>query len=373
MNKKHLGVLVSTLTVGGAEQLLLELLRHINRAKFNIHVFFLQGRGLLGQELEKLNIPTSVDIRKSRLDPFTIARLRKIFVQKNIDSLLLINHRDALCYGVIAARLAGVRPIVNWENETFKPYTWHRLTMLARRLVHRAVDNVVAAAQGHKDYIARVERLPWQKICVIYNGVDPEKFHSELSPDQARHKIGLPGECQVVSIIAVLRPDKAHEIFLQAARLILDKLPQTHFLIIGDGPRKAELQKQAREMDMQAQVHFLGFRRDLHDIFPAVDVNVLSSRPMQETLSVAAIEAMSAGIPMVCTRVGFMDEIVINDETGYLVEVDDALALAEKTSVILNNDTLREKMSQNASRLVADQLSARQMALSFEKLYEDKT
>ncbi len=369
MNKKHLGVLVSTLTVGGAEQVLLELLRHINRDKFDIHVFFLKDLGILGKEIKTLNIPVSTNIRKGRLDLFTILRLRKLFIQKDIKALLLLDHRDTLFYGVIAARLAGIRLIVNWQHVTFMRYSWHKLTMFARRLVHLGVDKVVAVARGHKDYISRMEGIPENKVIYIYNGVDPERFHSDRSSAQAKLNLGLLQESKVVSIIAVLRPDKAHEIFLQAEQDVLKQIPDTHFLIIGDGPRKDYLQDLAKKAGLHEHVHFLGFRRDLKDILPAVDVNVLSSKPMQETLSIAALEAMSAGVPMVCTRVGFMDEIVIDHETGYLVDVDDAGAMAQKITSILQDGSLRARMGQNAKQMVAEKMNIRHMALCFEELF----
>jgi glycosyltransferase involved in cell wall biosynthesis len=374
MKKINLGVLVSTLTVGGAEQVLLELLRNIDRNRFDIQVFFLQDPGIIGKELEKLDIQLTTNIRKNRLDVFTIFRLRKLFVLKKIESLLLLDHRDTLFYGVPAARLAGVCPVINWEHVTFMRYSWHRLTMFARRVVvHLGVDNVVAVARGHKDYIAREEKIPARKITAIYNGVDPEKFRSDLTREQARNNLGLTSAVKVVSIIAVLRPDKAHEVFLKAARKVLEQNPGTHFLVIGDGPLKARLEAQAKLAGIDEHVHFLGFRRDLHNILPAIDVNVLSSKPLQETLSVAALEAMSAGIPMVCTRVGFMDEIVIDGETGYLVDVDDPVGLARKILEILDDEDLRLKMGQNARKMVDETFNIRLMTRSFENLFSGES
>src|SRR5208283_1484648 len=104
--KVRLTVFVSTLTIGGAEQLLLDFLAEINQDKFDLFVCFLKDPGILGHEL----------IRSAR----------------HTDLLLLINHRDALFYGVPAARIAGINAIVNWINETHKKYSSHRLTMLGR-------------------------------------------------------------------------------------------------------------------------------------------------------------------------------------------------------------------------------------------------
>lgn len=367
--KLNLTVLVSSLAVGGAEQLLFMLLKHLDHNRFVTRVFFLRDPGMVGREVIALRHETIVNILSTRFDPQGIPRLVRLFRETHTDVLLLINHLNTLLYGVVAARIAGVPACINWENETFKRYPLHPLTMFFRRLLHKGVDVVVAAAQGHKQYIAEIEKIPLQKIEVIYNGVDPERFRSTLTPHQAREQLGIPADSPVVSILAVLRPDKAHEVFLDAAVHIRRELPSTHFLIIGDGPQRPMLESRASTMGLSDCVHFLGFRRELADILAAVDVNTLSSKPEQETLSVAAIEAMAAGVPIVCTDVGFMDEIVIPGQTGYRVPVGDGRALANRVLEILRNPKLKHQMSAACRRLVEQQLSAKHMAESFQELF----
>jgi glycosyltransferase involved in cell wall biosynthesis len=226
----------------------------------------------------------------------------------------------------------------------------------------------VAAAKGHGEYIAVEEKIPRSKIRVIYNGVDPKRFQSDLSRQEARARLGIPPESPVVSIVAALRPDKAHHVFLQAAQKVADAIPETHFLVIGDGPQMPFLKNLASDLKLEKQVHFLGFQRQLGDIFAAVDIDCLSSYPQQETLSVAAIEAMSAGIPIVCTDVGFMDEIVIANETGFLVPVDDPAALADKIMHLLRNPAQQKYMGNQARKLMNETLSVHQMARAFEQL-----
>jgi len=373
MKKINLTVLVSYLTIGGAEQLLLELLRNIDKERFNLNVCFLRSPGPLGAEILRLNFPVTTDILKSRFDPAGILRLAKLFKEQKTDLLFLINHRNTLFYGVLAARLAGVRAIVNWQNETFLKYNYHAITMLGRRLLHKGVGKVVAAAKGHGDYIALVEKIPPHKIAVIYNGVDPHRFESCLSPGEARAKLGIPSDSPVVSIIAVLRPDKAHGVFLKSAQSVLKELPQTHFLVVGDGPERNRLTELAGELQISSNVHFLGFRRDVGEILAAVDINTLSSNPEQETLSVAAIEAMSVGVPIVCTDVGSMKEVVIPGKTGFLVPVGDPQGLADRLLELLKDPPARKKMGEQARKLVHEKLSAQKMASAFEDLFDEAT
>lgn len=370
MRKIRLAVLVSTLTIGGAEQLLLELLRNMDRERFDFRFYFLDEPGILGEELLALGYPAEMKMLRSRFDLAGTLRLARSFSSNEVDALLLINHRNTLFYGVLAARRAGVPVIVNWENETFKSYSWHAATMLLRRVLHLWIDKVVAASMGHGEYIKRVEGIPGRKVVTIYNGVDRRRFTSSLSASEAKSRLGIPGESPVVSIIAVLRPDKAHEVFLKAAVEVLSVFPQVHFLIIGDGPRRKALEAASVHLGLEGKVHFLGFRRDLADILAAVDVNVLSSFPLQETLSVAVIEAMSVGIPIVCTDVGFMSEVVIPGKTGYLTAVGDSRDLASRLVTLLGNRELRSSLGEEARRLVQDRFSVHKMARSFEDLFQ---
>ena len=366
--KTRVAVVVSHLTIGGAEQLLLELLRHINRQRFDLYVIFLREPGILGKEVLQLGFPVSTGIIRSKFDLYGVFRLTRLLKDFQTDVVFLINHLNTLFFGVLAGKLAGVRTCINWENETYKKYPFHPLTMLGRRFLHLGVDHVVAAAKGHGDYIAAEEKIPHSKIRAIYNGVDPGRFQSLLGPDEARGRLGIPSQSPVVSIVAALRPDKAHHIFLRAARIVVNAIPDAHFLVIGDGPQMPVLKILAMELNIENQVHFLGFQRQLGDIFAAVDINCLSSYPQQETLSVAAIEAMSAGIPIVCTDVGFMKEIVIPNETGFLVPVDDPDSLAEKIIHVLKNPKQQQYMGKQARKLVDGTLSVHQMAKAFENL-----
>ncbi len=368
MKKIRVTVLVSSLHIGGAEQLLLDLLRNISTQKLDLLVCFLREPGMLGREVLTLGHRCRTHLLRSRWDPLGVLKTARLFREEKTDLLFLINHRNALFHGVLGAKIAGVPAIVNWENETFKTYSFNFLTVLNHRLLHLGVDEVVAAAMGHADYLVAHEKVPRRKVTTIYNCVDPAKFRSNLSRAEARIRLGIPVDSPVVSVIGVLRPDKNHRMFLEAARRVLDEIPAARFLIIGDGPERKGLEEEAGRLEIAGAVHFLGFRRDLGDLLAAVDVNALSSKPEQETLSVAVVEAMSAGIPIVSTDVGFMNEVVIPEKTGYLVPVGDASSLASGILALLRDDARRLRMGREAQRLVEEQLSVQRMSAEFERL-----
>lgn len=362
-----LGVLVSTLAIGGAEQLLLELCRRLDRGRFTPRLYCLGAAGPIGRELAALGVPVLAGLGKG---PASVLRLWRLFREDRPDVLLVINHRNCLFYGVPAARLAGVPMVVNWQNETFKRHAWHELYMFLRRFIVWGLDAVIAASRGHAGYLVSVEGVSVRKIATIPNGVDCEALRPALSCREAKARLGVPAERRTAGILAALRPDKAHDVFLAAAALVVAADPACHFLVIGDGPCRPALEALAARLGLSGHVRFLGFRRDLAEILPALDLAVLSSHPQQETLSVAALEAMAAGIPVVSTRVGFMDEVVLDGITGRLVPPGDPPALAAAMLELLGDDAKRREMGKAAGRLVREGHALAGMVSRFEALFD---
>lgn len=363
-----LTVLASTLVIGGAEQVLLDLLRTMDRDRFDIDAVFLREPGPIGLEIERLGIPCRRDVLHARLDLLVIPRLASLLRKRGTQALLILNHLNALFYGVPAARLAGVEAVVNWHHETNRRYRPHAPVMFLRRLAHLGVDRIVAVARGHKDYIVAAEKVAPDKVEVILNGVDTRVLERAMPRAEARRMLELPPEAPVAAIVAALRPDKDHAVFLRAARLVLDRLPEARFLVAGDGPLRDALKVQAEGLGLGDRVRFLGFRRDIPDILAATDAIALSSRPWQETFSVAMLEGMASGIPAVVTDVGFLGEVVRDGVNGFLVPPGDPQALAWRLFQILSDASLRASLGARAARDVRAGCSVEAMAKGFERL-----
>jgi glycosyltransferase involved in cell wall biosynthesis len=364
----RLAVLASSLTVGGAEQLLLDLLARLDRRAFDVRLAFLQADpGPLGRELGALGLPTVTALRAGRLDPLCPWRLLRWFRRQDTEVVLGINHLDCLLYGLPAAKAAGA-PFVNWENETGRPYRLHGLTMAVRRLALAWTDRVVAAAEGHAAFVRQVEGVPEGRIVVIRNGVDPARSASTLTRAEARAGLGLGATVPVVAQVAALRPDKAHEVMLEAFARVRRAQPEAVLLLAGDGPRRRDLEALADRLGLGECCRFLGVRRDVGDVLAAADVFALSSDPLQETLSVAAIEAMFAGLPVVATAVGSMDEIVVPGRTGLLVPHRRPDLLAEALTGLLADPEAARRQGQAGRDLALARYDIASMVAGFEAL-----
>lgn len=367
----NLDVVVSTLNVGGAERLLKTFFDHLDRDRFRPRLICLGDPGPIGEAIREKGVPVESNFKRSRFDFGAIFRLAKSFRAGHTGVLILINHRDTLFFAAPAARLAGVNVVVNWTNETFKPYSWHWLTMLAKRPAAFFVDRIVAAAKGHARYLVLHEGMPANKVVPIYNGVDTHQGDPTLSKAEAKRRLGIPPEAKTVGVAAMLRPDKAHEVFLAAAKIVAESLPETRFVVMGDGPRRSALERIAAELGLADRTLFLGLVADPTPVYQALDVKVLTSDPLQETLSVAACEAMSVGVPVVSTRVGFMDELVLDGETGFLTPTRDPQATAQAILCVLRDESLAAKLGGNAQALVRREMDAAVMTGRFADLIDE--
>ena len=195
------------------------------------------------------------------------------------------------------------------------------------------------------------ERLghPPTKIRIIQNGVDPDRFPYVPDPPRSTplaSSLGIRPNDSVVGIIAVMRPEKDHATFLRAARLVLDRVPHARFLIVGDGPRRDDIRRQAAEVGVAHRTIFTGMREDVSELLALTDVFTLSST--SECFPMSVLEAMATGRPTVCTAVGGVPEIVHDGVTGYLVPPSDPAALAQRLVELLRDPVQGQTMGKAA-------------------------
>jgi glycosyltransferase involved in cell wall biosynthesis len=214
----------------------------------------------------------------------------------------------------------------------------------------RAVADSLVAAVGVR-----------REVCfVVNNGLDPRDWRSSLPPEQARAKLGLPASCGVVSIVARLRPQKNHGLFLETARRVVAVRPNTVFLVVGDGEELDQLRVMAGGLRVEEQVRFLGSRSDVPDILAASDISVLTSH--YEGMANALLEAMSAGIPVVTTDFAGARELVAPEREGLIAPLGDAEELSSAILRLLADQELRSRMGREGQRTVEQRFGVAAMA-----------
>jgi glycosyltransferase involved in cell wall biosynthesis len=183
-----------------------------------------------------------------------------------------------------------------------------------------------------------------------------------------RHTLGLSPDQPVAAIVAALRPEKNHELFLRAAARIARRRPEARFLVIGDGPRRSELERLTAELEIEKNVLFLGVRSDVPRMLSLASVLVLSSH--MEANPVSILEALACGKPVVATRVGSIAESVEHGICGYLVTPGDEAELAARVDELLGQPELACRMGQVGRERVVRDWSLERMVEGYQELIE---
>jgi len=230
---------------------------------------------------------------------------------------------------------------------------------------------LVALAPSHREFLCGRYRLTPDRFTLIPNGADTARFHPASGRDAARRSLGWPAGGLVVGIVAALRPEKNHTLFLRTAATLTRRGAGARFVIVGDGPERARLEREAGSLGLGDHVAFLGAREDTPELYRAMDVAVLSSHPVIETFPMALIEAQASGVPVVSTDVGSVRDVVAEGESGFIVPPGHEAALADAIARLLADAAMRERMGR-AGRERAVRFFAREgMIRAYERLFEE--
>jgi len=348
--------------VGGAETLLVELVRRMDRERFLPEICCLKYLDVLGEVIAR-ETPTFSGLLANKYDLRVLWRLKQLYLQRRIDAVVTVGTGgDKMFWGRLAGWLAGVPVICSSLHSTGLP---DRVEFL-NRLLAPLTDAFVAVAEPHGRYLVAKEGCPADKIYVIPNGVDVERFHPRW-PDRAlRSELQLEPEAPVAAIVAALRPEKNHEMFLYVAALVHKELPSARFLVIGDGPRRSKLEQLAHSLGIAECVRFLGTRSDVPELLSLCDAVVLTSR--MEANPICLLEAMACEKPVVATRVGSVPETVLDGQTGFLVGANDSQEMVRRLVELLRDPARAASMGRAGREHVIAHWSVERMVEGYQDM-----
>lgn len=212
----------------------------------------------------------------------------------------------------------------------------------------------------------RREGISPAKIDVMYNCFDPRRLPQEtdsIEDSRVRRTYGIPQDAPVVGFLGRLIPVKRLDLLVAAAEIVTRYLPNTVFLVVGDGPERASLERAIETRGLACNFRLVGYQRDTMSFFEAMDVSALTSE--REALSIALLEASASGLPAVVFGVGGNVETISDGETGYVVPFGDMEVFSSRLVELLQDPGLREDMSRRARERAWEVFSpgARQAAL----------
>lgn len=354
----------TSMPVGGAETLQVDLVRRLDRRRFLPELCCLKSFGPLGEVLNR-EVPAFDNLLHCKYDPGIWFRLSQLFRRRNIDAVVTVGAGDKMFWGRLAAWRAGIPVVLSALHSTGWPDTIGRLN----RLLTPITDGFIAVAEPHGQYLVEQEQFPAAKVRVIPNGVDVQRFAPRADRPETRRRLSVPADAPLVGIVAALRPEKDHALFLRSAAQVRTRFPTARFLIVGDGPERPGLERLCNELGLAAAVNFLGTRDDIPELLSALDLFVLTSR--MEANPVSILEAMASGVPVVAPRVGSIAESVADGETGYLVEAGNLEEFVRRSCELIGQPELARSMGRAGRGQVVDRWSLERMVAGYADLIEE--
>lgn len=362
------------MSFGGTQGHVAKLAPALARAGFDVRLYCLEEKGVLGEELERSGIPvTALGLRRlygarSCISLLRVARTLRREKVSIVQSFLT----SGRIFGTLAARLAGV-PVVACGIRGEAVVFHQRRHRFFRRLTNRYSDLFLANSDAMKRKFIEAEGVEENRVAVIRNGVDLERFRSSIPTAAARERLGIAVEGRVVGYAGSLIPVKRVDVFLRAAGLVAETVPDARFLVVGsalshvDPGMGEKLRAQAEDMGIASRVIFLDFQKEIHLAYSAMDLLVLPSE--SEGMSNTLLEAMAVSLPVVASDLPENREVVADGRNGYLFPVGDHRVLAEKIIAVLDDPGLAARFGEESRRLVEQSFGLKGMVAATADAY----
>lgn len=360
--KKIIHVLTDT-NIGGAGVWLLNFARAYNPNQYDCTAF-LPEKSALTPKLMTLGvrvveIPHIADMSYSKEG---LKELKAAFKREKPD----IVHTHASLSARIAAKECGI-PVVSTRHCIEEPKTG--IKGWAYGVINNALSNIVIGVSKASCENLLKDGISKKKLRLVYNGVYPVRKFNDEEKRRTEEKYGIPDDRLIVGIVARLEPIKNHKLFLDSAKLICEKRDDIHFLIVGGGSLESELREYCRELGIEKNVTFTGYKSDITAEMNIIDINTLTSE--REALSISLIEGMSIGIPAVATEAGGPSEVIDNGKSGFVVKNYDSEAFAEAVTRLADDKEMRYKMGLEGRKRSIEIFSVRTMMHKLEEIYDN--
>jgi glycosyltransferase involved in cell wall biosynthesis len=362
----RIAYVVKSMAVGGSQTHLTQVLRLLDRDRFDPVLYCLTGEGVLLETVRGLGVPTQAPAArlgfKGSAVVTRVLTLARALRQQRADVVHNYLLRANLI-GSLAARLARVPVVLSSKRGCHERRGFELISAkIANALSHRVMVNAGAV----REFVHANEGCPRDKMVVIPSGVDTDRFRP-LAGVGFKARLGLPEDGPLIGIVTRMRVRKGVEEFIRAFGKVRYSYPDAHAAIVGEVDLDGSLQTLLRGLGLEKHLGLLGRRSDMPDVYSAFDVFVLSSH--DEGMSNAILEAMAMEKPVVATDVGGTGEVVRHGHSGLLVPPKDPEALAAAINEMLAQPARAREMGRLGRRVVEDHFSAHAMVRQMERVY----
>ncbi len=326
------------------------------------------NNGKLALKLKEIEIPTAVIEEGNNNFIRIIGKVRKALGKGQIDIVHTHRYKENII-GALVKRSCDIKALVTTVHGTQEHFRGLKsakaavYSMLNNRYVKAHFDRVIAVSDEIGNDLAK--KFGREKVVTVHNAINVSKIKPSKQPQDIKKEFGMEPSTPAIGVVGRMVPIKGLEVFLGAARLILEKRKDVRFLMVGDGPEKASLEGKAIGLGIGNNVIFTGFRGDVIDIINCLDILVLSS--YHEGIPMVLLEGIALCKPIVATAVGGIPEVIENEVSGLLVESGSAAALADACLRILDSDEAKSRLVRAGfERLQAEYSTANQRNVIFD-------
>lgn len=368
MAKLAVALCITDLDVGGAERCLVDLALRLDRSRFDPVVYCLGPRPPRDEAscvppLEQAGIEVHcLGATRKRHFLGVVRQLTQHLIQRRADLIQSFLFHANLA-GRIAARRAGIECVLSGIRVAEREQRWH---VWLDRLTSRRVNRYVCVSQSVAEFSVAEGGLPAEKMVVIPNGIDLDRYPAETPADL--REFGIPPGRRVVTYVGRLETQKGVRWMLETAPRWLQRVPGSELLVVGKGPEQAELERLALLGGVRQRVHFAGWQRDVPAILAASSLLVLPS--LWEGMPNVVLQAMASRLPVVSTDVEGVRELLGPNVEQQAVPYGDTNALVERIATILSDPEKAAELAENNRIRAESHFSLQRMVAAYQDLWQ---
>ncbi|MEO6848710.1 MAG: glycosyltransferase [Chthoniobacterales bacterium] len=362
----HILHVIDSLDLGGAQTVILQIARQMDRSRFSMEVAVMHGRGFFTESLEKEGIRVH-SLSGNKFPPTYIPKFLKL-AHGNRFQIFHFHLFGANWIAKPLAALLGHRHLIAHDHCNDLYRSEKPLHIAIDRFTNRFASKIVAVSKSTEDFLTKVEKIDPSKVTYLANGVDTTRFQPATQEKRSacRQKLGLPQDAIVIGGVGRLHPQKNFSLFLDVAALLRDQT-NVHFVIAGTGPEETMLRRKAVSLGLDKQIHFAGLVSDMPDFYAALDGLLLTSR--YEGMPITVLEAMASGLFVVGSDLDGVKEVISDGVNGYLVNPNSAPDFVSRLNSLIASTDVRRTVGNAARRHVETHFAIESMVSTLERLY----
>ncbi|GGE94022.1 Glycosyltransferase involved in cell wall bisynthesis [Chishuiella changwenlii] len=302
--------------------------------------------------------------KKSKIKSL-VSPIIRIVEEQNID-VLHIHDSSALSAAILAKMFTQIQVKIIYSrkrNNRIKDNFFSKL-----KYDNSYVEKIICVSKAVEKIYLDI-KMNQSKLLVIYDAIDVSKFTGNKSKNIIHKELNISDDTLIIGNICSLSKQKDINTFVDTAKLVLEKIQnKVEFVLIGGGELEKELKDYVDSLNLGNKIHFLGFRNNVNELLP--ELNVLLITSLTEGLPLSVYEAFASKVPIVSTKAGGISEVIIDNETGFLAEVGASNALSSKILTLLDNDELRKEIVEKAFNLVSSNFDLKNLEENYYKFYK---